>query len=265
MNDLNQLLGDWAARQEPTPAALNSLRARVVEQLSNVAQTSRSEPTVMALQTNEISRSRLFTSWFAVLSVAASLLAMAAVFWSSRGLDSDRSLDSAFAALPANDVAGRQLLFRELDRMFDGQWRWLGEVNGRVHVQTEESSVDPANSSSAENSGVAVRLTIVRRRPGDTDWNVVWEASVLARSEEWVRLPSELLGDSEVSLWAYSLPDGSVLVQSDVALTGPIPVRHSDQQFFGASQRRARLWSAHRSDGEFQLIQSIARMESHHG
>ena len=204
-------------------------------------------------------------SWIAIVTVTASLLAAVTVFWSGRRDDSVRSMDVGVASLPAGDLAARQSLFRELDRLFDGRWRWLSDVNGRVHLETDEDSASLVPLPHDESSGIAVRLTIVQRRPGEAKWNVVWEVSVLARSEEWVRLPTELTGDSTVSVWVYALPDGSTLVESDVALMAPVSVRLSEQHVFGASGRPARLWSARRSDGEFQLIQSVARMEAHHG
>ena len=258
MTDLNHLLHDWASRQEPTPAELDSLQTRMTERLANVGRTAMTGRTDVGVRSTA-------ASWIAIVAVAASLLAAVTVFWSGRRDDSPRSLDVALAWLPAGDLAARQSLFSELDRMFDGRWRWLSEVNGRVHLETDESSASPAALPSDKSCGVEVRLTIVQRRPGETKWNVVWEASVLARSEEWVRLPVELTGDSAVSVWVYSLPDGSVLVESDVTLTAPVRVHVSEQQVFGISLRPARLWSARRSDGEFQLIQSIARMETHHG
>ena len=266
MNDLNHLLHDWATRQEPTPAELDLFQTRIVEQLANdVARTPTSEQTSMAGRTDVGVRSTRSASAIALVVVAASLLAAVSVFWSGRGDDSARSTEVPLALLPAGNLSARQSLFSELDRMFDGRWRWLSEVNGRVHLETDEPSVRLANLPSDESSGVAVRLTIVQRRPGEAKWNVVWEASVLARSEEWVRLPIELPGDSAVSMWTYALPDGSTLVESDVALTVPVSVRLSEQHVFGVSGRPTRLWSARRSDGEFQLIQSVARMEAHHG
>ncbi len=266
MTDLNHLLHDWASRQEPTPAELDFLQARMTEQLANnVAQTPTSEQTLTAGRTDVGVRSMRTANVIAVVAVAASLLAVVTAFWSGRRDDSARSLDVDLASLPAGDLAARQSLFSELDRMFDGRWRWLSDVNGRVHLETDEASASLVQLPSDVSSGIAVRLTIVQRRPGETKWNVVWEVSVLARSEEWVRLPVELSGDSTVSRWAYALPDGSTLVESDVALTAPVSVRISEQHVFGSSQRPARLWSARRSDGEFQLIQSVTRMEAHHG
>lgn len=268
MNDLNGLLQDWSARQEPAPVELDSLQARIAEQFARTDVGAirrlglRPDPLTTRVGTESQPTS---ASWLAVVVVAASLLAAVTVFWSGRFDDSSRSMNGPLASLPTGNLAARQSLFSELDRMFDGRWRWLSEVNGQVHVETNEPSASPANLPGDDSSGVAVRLTIVQRRPGESNWKVVWEASVLARSEEWVRLPVELSGNSEVSMWAYALPDGSTLVESDVALTVPVSVRLSEQHVFGSSGRPARLWSARRSDGEFQLIQSVARMEAHHG
>ncbi len=245
MNDLNRLLQDWADRCEPSETKLDQLQLRVVEQLTVIRRTP--------------PREQRSAGWIAVVSVAASLLAAMLVFWGSRRDTSSRPVDLASELPPASDLSARQPLFVELDRMFDGRWRWLSEVNGRVHLQTDES-----NDVSTE-PGMAMRLVVVRRRPGETKWSVVWEASVLTRGDEWVQLPDELTGDNVLSVWAHALPDGSVLVESDVALTAPVAVRLSEQQVFEASARPARLWSARRPDGEFQLIQTIARLEAHHG
>ncbi|TXT33471.1 MAG: hypothetical protein FD138_1876 [Planctomycetota bacterium] len=87
----------------------------------------------------------------------------------------------------------------------------------------------------------------------------------MARSDEWVRLPESLIGDDTVSVWVHSLPDGLVLIESNVTLTAPVAVHSSEQQVFGQSVRPARLWSTRRADGEFQLIQTFARLEAHHG
>ena len=254
MNDLNQLLRDWAARNEPTSAEVQRLQTRIVAQLSNVGRTSLAGHTDFGVPST--------TGWIALGVVAASLLAAVTVLWPGRRSESARPTDIAMQSLPTNDLAARQSLFVELDRIFDGQWQWLGEVNGRSHLQTDDVAGRDRNDS---RDGLAVRLTVVQRRRGESGWHVVWEASVLARSEEWVRLPSELTGDDTVSLWAYLLPDGSVLVENDVALTSPVAVRITEPHIFGRSSQPARLWSTQRDDGEFQLLETIARMEPKHG
>ncbi len=245
MNELDRLLKDWSLRREPSAVELDQLRTRIAAQLPVAPRTPLPE--------------RPSAGWAAVVSVAASLLAAVVLFSSVRRNDASLPVDLANESLPASDLAARQSLFVELDRMFDGHWRWLSEVNGRVHLQTNES-----NDASTE-PGMAVRLVVVQRRPGEANWSIVWEASVLAREDEWVRLPDELTGDHMLSVWAHALPDGSMLVESDLAITAPVPVRFSEQQVFGTSARPARLWSARRPDGEFQLIQTIARLGSHHG
>jgi hypothetical protein len=265
MADLNQLLTDWASRQEASPARLASLQAQIGKSLASEAAEMTSSPQFApAGRAGSDGRWTKSASRVALLVVAASLLAVMTVFWPHSSDESPRSTDVADVAMPSVDLSSRQALFQELDQVFDGHWRWLGEVNGRVHLQTDESPVTE-NASADENAGVAVRLTIVQRRPGDAAWRVVWEASVLARSEEWVRLPQELTGDGAVAVWAYALPDGSVLVESDVSLAAPVSIRHADQHLFGGAHRPARLWSVRRADGEFQLIQSIARLETQHG
>lgn len=254
MNDLDDVLRDWSVRQEPSPAAMQELHTRIGQQLANV------DRMVARTDVGVCSTTRT-SGGVAVIAVAVSLLAAVTLFWVSGARELARPVDVAHESTPS-DLVSRQSLFNELDRMFDGHWRWLGEVNGRVHLQTEEPVTSAVDVS---DNGVAVRLAVVQRRPGESKWHVVWEASVVARSDEWVRLPEELIGDDTVSVWAHSLPDGALLIESEVTLTAPVPVRLSEQQVFGGSVRPARLWSTRRADGEFQLIQSIARLETHHG
>ena len=259
MNDLDQLLSNWAARTEPTDDALRAIQMRVVgmTRLRSEIDLRRSVNPM-----TETPRVR-FASW-AIVTTAAALMLVAGVLLSRpRG----QHVASSTLQFAEDSVAARQSLFNELDRMFDGHWRWLGEVNGRVHLQTDEPAASEAHvaDDGAANSGVAVRLVVVQRRPGEANWRVVWEALVMARSDEWVRLPEELIGDDAVSVWAHSLPDGSVLIESDVTLTSPVAVHSAEQHVFGDSTRPTRLWSARRVDGEFQLIQSVARLETHHG
>ena len=262
MNDLDQLLSNWAARTEPTDDALQALQRRVVSAAAS-ATNSNSSGSAGASPFRDHPAARQKAGWQIAMTAVALLLAAAVLV--SR--PHERNEASLTPQLSDDSIAARQSLFNELDRMFDGHWRWLGEVNGRVHLQTEEpaaSEVSAADNRVA-NNGVAVRLVVVQRRPGEANWRVVWEASVMARSDEWVRLPEELIGDDAVSVWAHALPDGSVLIESDVTLTAPVAVRSSEQHVFGGSERPTRLWSARRVDGEFQLIQSVARLETHHG
>ena len=262
MNDLDQLLSNWAARTEPTDDALSELQRRVVSAAAS-ATNSNSSGSAGTSPFRDHPAARQRASWQIAVTAVALLLAATVLMTRPH----ERNEASITPQFPDDSIATRQSLFNELDRMFDGHWRWLGEVNGRVHLQTEEpvaSEARVADNRVADN-GVAVRLVVVQRRPGETNWRVVWEASVMARSDEWVRLPEELIGHDAVSVWAHALPDGSVLIESDVTLTAPVAVRSCEQHIFGGSERPTRLWSARRVDGEFQLIQSVARLETHHG
>lgn len=248
MNDLDELLRDWSARTEPTDDTLQALQRRIVSLSGSAeASTSRSRPAI-----------RQKAGWQIAVTAAALVLSAAVLMSRPR----EQNVASNLPQVPDAFRAARQPLFDELDRMFDGHWQWFGEVNGRVHLQT---AVPVTSESDVTDGGVAVRLVVIQRRPGEVNWQVVWEASVMARSDEWVRLPEELIGNNAVSVWTHSLPDGSMFVESNIALTAPVTVRSSEQQVFGGSARPTRLWSVQRTDGEFQLFQSVARLESHHG
>ncbi|MCX7422526.1 MAG: hypothetical protein NT013_23685 [Planctomycetia bacterium] len=265
MNDLNDLLHNWAPRQEPSSVELRIQHEQILKRLVNVAEATSVAPIVAVRRETSASNSSMLNC-VAVVAVAASLLLATSMFWFGHPGRLTNSRESELVSVPAGDPTSGQPLFSELNRMFEGHWRWLSEVNGNVHLEVDESTDDGAAIGHNEtNAGVSVRLTVMQRRTNDAKWTVVWDALVLTRSEEWVRLPIESTGDNAVSIWAYSMPDGSTLIESDVVLTVPIPVRLSEQHVFGTSHGPARLWSARRSEGEFQIIQSVARMEAHHG
>lgn len=260
MNDLNQRLHGWLDRNEPTSNELDQLHSRIIERLAEEVKVDRMLPSARLSLRDRTGVGVRSAGWFAIVTAVASLLAIVSVFRHGARNEAPSPNDVDITSLSTSDLSERQPLFNELDRMFEGRWRWLSEVNGRMLLQTHESE-----HSTSTDPGVAVRLTVVQRRPGQTNWAVIWEASVLAHSEEWVRLPAELTGENAVSIWSHALPDGSMLVESDVSLTSPIAVRLTEPHVFNASSHPTRLWSTRRADGDFRLIQSIARLEANHG
>ena len=257
MNDLDQLLHDWGRRNEPTTAQVDDLQARVMKGLKSSASASNLplKPSAIAHPVLRFSTTRGMLE--VIVAFAASLIV---AFWISQLSEfGGNTISSEATDVVAANSVDQQSLFAELDRMFDGRWRWLSEINGRVHLQTDE-----LNDTSTE-PGLSVRLTVIRRRPGQAGWTVVWEASVLSHTDEWVQLPKDLMAGATISVWSHELPDGSVLVESDVALTKPVALQLAEPHIYGPMPQSARLWSAQRADGDFQLIQSISRLESGHG
>lgn len=252
MNDLDNLLQSWNKRNEPSEVHLDKLRHQAIAQLS-------SSPALADLQiyspSTTVSKRR--GSLAVVFAFAASILMAFGIFKLTTLFDKQASSDPL--RLVAASTQNSQSLFAELDRVFDGRWQSLSEIDGNVQLQTRES-----NSSSPE-PGVAVRLTVFRRRSHDADWTIVWDASIISHTDEWVQLPQDQTSGDLISVWTHALPDGSVIVDSDMTLSKPVSIQVAEPSMITRPSQPTRLWSERRADGEFQLIQSVARLEANRG
>jgi hypothetical protein len=79
---------------------------------------------------------------------------------------------------------------------------------------------DATAAPSRDSPPVTLRLTVVRREPGEVNWSVMWRVSVLARSEQLVKLPRTTVDSPSLSLWTYLLPDGKIACDADLSWGG---------------------------------------------
>src|SRR5262249_12796151 len=135
----------------------------------------------------------------------------------------------------------------------------LSEIDGNVQLQTSETDV------SSSESGVVVRLTVVKRKSQGASWTIVWDVSIISHAGEWVQLPPDQTGGDSISVWSHTLPDGAVVVESDMSLTKPVSLQLAESRIVTRPAQPTQLWSLRRSDGEFQLIQSVSPLESNRG
>jgi hypothetical protein len=250
MNDLDNLLQSWNKRNEPSEVHLDKLRHQAIARLS-------SSPARAELQIHSPTISKRRGNLAVVFAFAASILMALGIFKLTALFDKQTSSDPL--RLVAASTHDSQSLFAELDRMFDGRWQSLSEIDGHVQLQTSET-----NGASSE-PGVAVRLTVLKRQSQKADWTIVWDASIISHTGEWVQLPQDQTGGDSISVWSYALPDGSVIVESDLALTNPVSIQLTEPSIVNRPSQPTQLWSERRADGEFQLIQSVARLEANRG
>ncbi len=249
MNQLDEALRNWADQSEPDSSAIDALKQHILdsaaaERVRDVTVQSAADRDGLRPTTRPGPRG----SWVWLVALACVLGVV--VFLGRESNSGKHTLPEVVVATsPATD-----LLATELDRLFEGQWRWHGEVNGRSHLETSDELV--AEAADDDLLRVAVRLTVVERRRGEGRWRVVWDASVLARSDEWVQLPASLTGRDSVSLWAYVLPDGSVMVESDVSLSGPVSVDLATGRLFSRGTQAVELWAEQQGDREVRVLES---------
>ena len=77
---------------------------------------------------------------------------------------------------------------------------------------------------------LVVRVVVLRRKTGDTQWQRVWGTDLMTCAEELVELTPEKAGGAVLRTWTQCLPDGMVAVDADLALDNNLPVRASSER-----------------------------------
>jgi hypothetical protein len=120
-------------------------------------------------------------------------------------------------AITPERLAHDAKLFAELERMFGPQLRWVAEAEGAIEMGIEP---DATAAPSVDSQPVTLRLTVVRRGPGEVNWSVMWSVNVLARSEQLVTLPRTTVESPSLLVWTYLLPDGKIACDAELSWGG---------------------------------------------
>lgn len=261
---LDDLLRDWSQQEQPDDAALAALLERVLRGLPDPAIEAGLPASEVADQPVLVRRpphrdtGGSIRAQRLVVALLAGVLSLALLF-AAMILHTPHATNRSGPLLTSAGQETQQRLFAELNALFPGQWRWSSEVNGRMHLEVSDDS--PPAAAPAE--GVIVQLAVVRRSSRGQTWSTLWEATVLSRPGEWIRLPDELAGNNRLTVWTCPLPDGGLLVENELALTSPVVVQLSEPRvYLGANT--ACLWSGQDRDGEYQLLQSVVRTGGSH-
>ena len=104
---------------------------------------------------------------------------------------------------------------------------------------------------------VAVRLMVQRRTVGQAEWEAMWTADVVSRSEEVVRWTADSDPGSSVVVWVYPLPDGMILVVTELNLgeSQTVQATSSHLQLDGVP---VKVLSAHVDGCEYRVYQTVA-------
>ncbi len=217
-NELDDLLRKWSAARRKSDVELRPLARRITGE----ALRRRNRPDA-APQAEDNRRKRLpalAAGWVAGLTVAA-LIAAAVLLHNGPPPVADRGNDDpaeiAAAGISREELAELRRLFDEMEYLFDDQFRWLAEHNGKVNLSVDSLRGGPAAGSKP----VFYRLTVVAGSERTGEWETVWNADILLRSEEQVNIRTGRCGLEELVLWVYPLPDGAVAVDADLKLDKP--------------------------------------------
>lgn len=242
--DASTLLKSWAARREPTPEHRG-------ESISRLRRALASERFLCVEEAPAFTAARVARARFAwALSGAAGACAIMLMLSSPfRQPDAARP---ELAQIPLAKAAELHRVYGEAMALFEDHLRWMATSNGDIQM-----GVSP-ESGPADRSGppVLVRLTLVARSRGGRDWRPLWTADLLTRKEEWVDWAPGGKPENRVRMWVMSNPDGSYVVDSNVAMDAPVPLRNDSLRVLKPGQS-AEILAIDAGAEEYRLYQEI--------
>ena len=99
-----------------------------------------------------------------------------------------------------------------------------------------------------------------RRSSGSSAWQLVWKMDVVSRSEEMIRVNPAADGQSELELWTYALPDGSIAVDSDFSLANAGPL-HASSSVLHQNSNPLMVTTLRSGQTEYRVFQAVAVLD----
>jgi hypothetical protein len=227
---LDRLLRDWSTGERADSKQLERLADRIKAAIDDNVQPAAGFDVLVSPIPRSNVRWRTRLAWFS-LGVAATVLVAAAFIL--RHAVGERSIaDPApadadrFARMDAAQIHNRAVLFDELRTFYAGNLAWMAEVDGKVVLRLDSlklastSAMSPSAAGDARERSLTVRLVVVARTPGDEGWRTLWNADVIAGSDQLVEVGPEAGTKHALAVWAHALPDGRVAVDTRFSLEG---------------------------------------------
>jgi hypothetical protein len=249
---LDDLLRHWAEQPSRDGSQTAALQDRVTAALRDA--TFLDLPAVPASSGKAGARSRLW--WFAAGAAAAMLLAWG-LPWTHRTpattvAREERAETPPLVRLPSSQLIAKARLLAAAEELFDGRLAWMAEDGRDVQL-----GLTDAATSSPSADPILVRMVVLVRKSGGKDWKPVWEADLVTRDEQLVELVPRESQRSRLRLWTYTLPDGQIAVDSDLALAGALPI-HSASSGVQQGGVPREVFSLRNDDAEYRVYQTVA-------
>lgn len=217
--DLDEMLRRWAKARNAAEPELDELAARI-------AAAAASEPYLEVPALPQPPKRRWLTP--ALLSMCGALAAsLLFSIWLGRSAQPTGSPTAANGLKPASsapslavwtpaELAEKRRLLTAVDAEFGGHLAWLAEQGKDVSLQVNDAQQpDPGRP-------LAIRIVMLHRQRGASQWREVWTTDVVTHSEQMV---DALPGTAEAMVWAYALPDGTISIDTDLTLEVPLRAR----------------------------------------
>ena len=255
---LDKLLKQWAAAHATSKEHGRKLADRIVDEL-----TANGFPVLDPAVDSGVPRPRRRKRAYAALGIAAALLIAATIAFLSRGPSvPNEVVDTAspVASIGPSELQARARLFHEMETLFADDLRWVADSDNEVRLSVRPVSGGPI----ARATPLLIRVLVVQRNSGEASWHELMKADVLTRSQELVEAVPDPKLDNRLLLWAYTLPDGKVAVDSNIRLTTPIRA-YVDVTNVLTPGRPANVFSLKTEDAEYRIFQVVTPLPKHEG
>ncbi len=242
---LDNTLKTWADGHGATEEHLTSLTTRIT-----------TEATRAQYQAAETSTPILHRFGYAALGMAATLLIGILCLHSGILGYSRDDTGQCLARISSDDANAIRSLYAETDHMFAEKLRWIAESNGNMGIGVESVLGGQANDSVP----LLVRLTVVSRAAGESEWKREWNADVLLRGQEVAEIAPNPNTPNKLTLWAYPLEDGRVAIDTGFSLVAPVELA-SHSSAVASEGAPLELLSMKTGDVEYRVFQTVQSLK----
>ncbi len=256
MNDknLDNLLKQWASRRTPDEVQLRQLSERILDEINS----DRPAPTDRPASTKQyVDRSPWRVSAAlrrgTVIAVAASLLIggfAVLSYMTSKPTQQVTALE--IASISGAELHEHATLFHEVERMFADDLRWVASTNTGMQMGIQPVSV----GLHANASPMLIRTVVLQRRNTQSPWREILKTDVLTRNEEMVELAQKQDSPNRLMLWAYTLPDAKVVVESKIVVDGHMAIDTSISKVLTPG-KPVQVFRLKTKDGECRVFQAV--------
>ncbi len=248
---VDSLIQAWARKAEPTDQHIEVLKRRIAGKVQYVTADGETGPS-MSPSMHIFSR--------LVYTVLGAAAAVAILLSLPRENDSRVGPSAANAASLAGISEGRiamgERLFDEMNRLFDGNLRWVAESNGDIGMGVETMATQ------RDAVPALVRVTVLARRGDATTWSTAWQSDVVLRGQDLIEVAPNAETPNKLALWVFPLEDGKIAIDTSIslALSGHLATQVSAVIAPGETTELAVV-----NDGgaEYRVYQTVVLLREH--
>jgi len=259
---LDKLMSQWASLHAASENRLDDLAQRIAARLNELP-----EPAEMVMSPHPLSRRSFAWAAAAAGAIAASIAILVYVRpFSSAVPEGAKTTVRAGDAIPGVSrlahFDGRELLEKArlahaFELEFPGRFAWLLETGEKIQLGlNQEENMRPSRF-------IAVRIVIESRGADDRDWKPVRTLDFVTLSQETVQASLPSNHGASVAIWTYATADGMISVDSELTLSGPLPVRVSSSRLLSAGAPEE-IWQSESDGVKYRVYQAADVLEEGH-